>query len=445
MKKKNMDNIDSDFNDVSNKINASAIIVVILLILLCAGVYYYFTPGNILIRSVVSLNEDFISATNKKNNNVPEYNMILYSSESYTSKSDIKIESLIGNYNMNYSLVKDKNNSNAILSLLEDKNELLKFNIYEENNTLYYKLLNVMDEYFYIENIDVIKNYNIDYSYMINKVTSEIKKSIIKSEVKSEKSNIKINGKNIKGKKITFVYTEKSLSELLVNILEDFKEEKILSDLSLLYGKEEKELKDMFDELIDEIKKDNTNDEILNYSVYTNMLGKIIRYEINNDDILFYMNDNELGFTFYEDNKEYMKFILNIEETDKRYNISSTLHIDGEEILDIDGYTTKDKYDNKFDFDVEVSGYKVNVYGNSKVKVNNTENIEETDVITINMMSQDLVKFTINSTLSKGGTVEKVDITNSKNMFDVTDEDINKISEKLIDKLQILDKFSTTF
>ena len=108
---------------------------------------------------------------------------------------------------------------NAKFNATYKEQDIIKTNIYGQNNSLYVHLVNILDEYIEIpiENYQELFNQNIteveNISYLIEKVGNSFVNAIDEKDFKETKEKIQINGKEISANKISYIINEQKAYE----------------------------------------------------------------------------------------------------------------------------------------------------------------------------------------------------------------------------------------
>lgn len=421
--------LDSDFTDIvttSKKKKLLITTMIIIFSLILALFYIYLNSKTTMTRSIIAfgnnLKESFSS--NLEKNKV--YREIV-SSNSYTTKSDIEISTALGDFNFLVDTIRENENIQSFISFISNDKEIILLDMIMNENKIYMKLEKFMKLYYYINNdtqIDlneIFKTVDVDYNYMIDILITDISESISKNEIKSKYTTLNYNGKNKAVRKLTYEYNEDDISNLIIKICNDFKEDKVLNELSKLFHITKDEVRDLLDKIIQNVKSKSTskNKILISYTIYCDLFNNIIGYEISNEMFTFNSieDDNviEINLISYKDKAKLGTLNIKLEETDMKDIIDISFIENEKELLEINGYVTKDS---DFDYDIEIMGQQLNIHGNIFIKEEN--GITQISKIILNMFNQDLVTINLKTNIISGGNIDLSKIKNSKNINEVT-------------------------
>ena len=443
--------VDNDFNDVvtTSKSKKLLIITVIIIIVLLVGFgIFYMNSKRTMTKSIVLVKSNLKELFSFKLNNNNTYQKIL-NADTFTTKNDIKISSILGEYNFKIDSVTDNKNNNmqAIMSLLSDNKEIISLDMIMNDNKLYMKLKKFMEIYYYFDNLQMKVNelyefQDIDFDYLIDIVTNNISDSIIKTDIKSKYVSTKINDEDKKVRKLTFEYNEDALSKLIVEICNDLKEDKALNELTKLTSLEKEAIKTNLDNLINDIKSSDidNNKIIFSYIVYCDLFNNIIGYELSNDYFIISSledkNINEINIISNKEKKEVLNII--IEEKEEEYSIDLIYKENSEKLFRLNGIITKD---DSFDFNLETMGQTIKIIGNNQIKEEN--GIVQINTITLSMLGQNLLDLTITSNITEGGNINLDDIKNAKNINEMNEDEQNRIIYNIMND-EVINEFITS-
>ena len=449
MKSKNIDLLNDEKMGKNKTILLMiSIIFVLVIIVIIITKIFILTPKNIFL---YSLNNTYYNLKNKINVDssidLSKYQTIISNTSlniNIGAKNKLLNELIsnnkINNLNINVNDKLDiKNNIlNSNIDLF-NSDEKVSLNLYKDSDYLYILLNNIYEEYLKIPflnkfNLSNMKSINSnDIKIFLNNFKDVYLENISDKDFTISKEMLLINDENIKTNKISYNISSIELNRILKetldkssNIDNEFKNvvlnlNKYLEDNkysfilnTYTYGLIPETIKYSL-EIIDDNKK-----YVIDYSDYSNIYS--IGFNSNNKNTLK-LNINNYGRSEYNLNLEFndykIDFNINLNNNDITFNYKieylDSLLSGKNKIYDIslvdNNYNFKTKSDivyNKYDEDV----FKINIDGNSK--------------------------YIINEPLTS------IDINNNVNIYDLSNEEMNNIVNKLLSN-ELINKVYITY
>lgn len=344
------------------------------------------------------------------------------------------------------------------MNLKHNTSDLFNFGIYGKASSMYLDLKNYFDKYIEIpvedyESLFEDQEENIeDVKYIVSFVKDSFLNNLEKKDFKGSKETIQIGNENIKTNKITYVFTEKSTTKLVIKILEDIKKDtKCIESLASISGEDKDELKKSIQSMIDELNKNLTeiksNESLIEISVYIKgIMNETVQFgmRINSD------SDSEIRYSNYKDIKrislldngqtivtltnkkekentykttisaDTIELVVNSSKKDNNWNHTYKL-TESESTLIISGEVTSETKEVSKDKE-----YKTDTKFTASIGVEDTE-----ELITIEIVS--------NSTSKIGEVITIPDVSNSVLYTDLTEEQLNSISENILNNQNLVD------
>ena len=278
-----------------------------------------------------------------------------------------------------FSLIHDSNNKKMFMSLNSNllEKELVNTKYLIENSTEYYYVNGILPDYInngnsnYFESLTETTTDKDNLIYLLKYISKNLKKSIKDEYINVTKEQVEINNENKSLNKISLELNDKNTKDILNTIIKQFKDDTTAKRIIGSYCEDFDKYK------INDKTKILKSDEVITINIYTNIIGKIEKYEIiykdkkeqrkisylvpikemliiENDEITYKILTEEDGskklFNIYNNtNQEQGKLIF--DKTDKRTTISLNLK-DKEKIIDviydskIDNIKRKKSFDN---------------------------------------------------------------------------------------------------
>lgn len=440
----------NEVKDLKKRCEKAKLIIILssFLSVLIIGIIYYgfYFVGNSKSVLIQSFGKFSNSATKMLDEvSESEYLKNFANSKKVLSKGNLTIDGAFGNYSFNYNAVSDSQKQIGVFDFdfLQDNKELIGTKIVSSNNKIYFKLKKFMDMYYYIssEYVDNPEIADIDYEKMIDVFVKNVKNGINEKDIVKGKETISINGKDVNTTKLTYTFTNERLNKIAVMILEDFRKDDLLSELSKVVDISSEELGKKIDSWIKEIKdsKENGKEELFDYSVYYRGINNIVKYKVSDDKVEFSCvcdgDFSEFNFVLVDDNGE-TKFNLKLDKDGDKENIDGELIFSGV-ILKLKGYYQDSKGVDKFKFTLSMAGEDFTIDGERKLiekelnkyEVNAKFLFGDEELFNINFVSE--ISYNADISMSVD------DIKNSKDVKGVTDEEILEIYNKLLEDANI--------
>lgn len=322
------------------------------------------------------------------------------------------------NYTYNCNLI-DKKLSLKITPTLKNEQltDIVLYN--DENDTGYIYLKNIYDKYINIGKTDLFsiidnqqeKNNN----YLIQKIKDSILSNIQDNEVVKNNTMLILDEKEEKAEKISIKIDNSRLNQLLKTILDDLNKDQ----------KTKRTLKDkninISENKIKESIKDINNIE---YAIYKGK-DKILKYELsitknNTKKSLVYINKKLPELVILSNNKQELK--IKIDSTDKVLNMT----IQNSKNQNIGTYSQDEK---SINLDVTYKNINYKIIGS---KENNIFNINMTTKSKDENSKNILFNLMLNGTISENASFQTIDISNNKEINQITEEERKIINNNLM-------------
>lgn len=360
-----------------------------------------------------------------------------YKSVDVEKKDKVKVSSNI-NVNLNENLGLGITNVDLNLQLLEDKvnktskfyldsklenQKLLEFISYLKDNKMYLTIPDIFDKYYYtdVEYSSIYDNMNEeDIELLVDIVEDSFKKVITDEKFEKEKAKTSIDGIEESVTKLTLKVDDKLLSELVTEIINNIKNNKDAVDFLVEISESNKEefLK-FLDDALEEL-KDTTGETLFTYNIYYKGINDIRKLEIlGGTSVLSYTaNNNSYRLKYVEDDVEQLTILVSKKES--KYDISvntSSFKINGDLVKNKNGYSMT----------LNMVDGGSNDLGTLKLEYIFTSNVQDKLVIAYQKDKVDMIKVTIDSKIAFNESIKLPDLSNSKSIDSITDEEINKI------------------
>ncbi|MBO5096254.1 MAG: hypothetical protein J6B98_05220 [Bacilli bacterium] len=464
--------------NVENKTNKKGLIVTlalvaVLIIGLVAVSLIYNKPKNIFLKNI---NDEYKKINSLlAENEIPDINSIsssldfdfninvneLFKSE--LSEEDIKLLDEINalNFKMDMSADKEKQLFNLFMDIKYDKDSLINFNAYGKPNSVYFDLKDLYDKYIeipveeyatYFEEADA----NVDdIEYLMERVKDALLNNLDSKDFSKSSEKISVNEEDIKVTKVTYTLTEYKLSNILINVLKELKEDsKFMDKISTLSNTSVDELKKEFDEMInqlnEELKDADTKDELL-ISMYTKgIMNEAIKYSIQSDDeVISYTNYKDVKTVEFKDSETTYLVLTNVENEDETYKTEITM--DTVKIT-IDSKIENNTWTNNYKLVESESMMQISGEYTYKIEEVNKEEYKEDLKFTMSIGASGLsiinMDITAKGTTKYNEEVSLPDLSNKVLYTELTEEDANKIlmnlmsNEKLVNFINTIDELS---
>lgn len=398
----------TNFNSHSNKNtkNSTNVIVSILIVILIALIG---TVGYIAFKELNTPKTMFLKTMNKYLESNELDNNILNISELFNRGATLKMDSNI-NLNgvtkkifsgkLNLEFIDNPSEKKQYLNLTFDDNNNSVINLegYLKDNQVFFTMKNIFDKYYYTDS-EYIKMYDGNDQKLIN----NLKNNILNSLNDYFTNDMFIQSKEENIQKISVSISDKDIANLLILILTNLKDDNSLS-LFVTEDMPLDNLQNQIDEYINSLKESldqQSDDKKYAYTIYLNG-EKLVKQEVILDSIKLIVegetsgnisllnNDKEIVSGNYDKNK------LNLKISDSNNNT----------------------YNLNLTFDNNITDNKVAANYNLVVKT---------------IAEYEKVELKINTKLeiTKESSIPQINISNAKNVKDISDEELVDIYTKL--------------
>jgi rRNA maturation endonuclease Nob1 len=444
----------------SSKAIMAIIGILIIVVAIIFGYMYISKPKTRFLTASNNAYKEFVKMMDKSidsktmnllKNNIAKINYDV--NIGFNMKDDtMGLNSYLNDMNLKADLIVDsKNNKNYFDVILnKEKEELINANIYTTSNKTYFKIKDVLDNYVWnnSENKDLFKNINTDdYKYLGNKVKNAIFSQLKDNNFKKSNATLKLDNEDKKFTKISLNITEKLVNNIQLKVLNDIKNDKksikIISDMT---STNEKEIIKSLSETIKYTKEEKTtNNAMLKYSLYVKGYNDVVKYAL---EIPGEYGDSQLSLLNYKnEDKKMLKqlelisggnpvaTISFLESSNNKYKITGNLlgmaEVTGSYLLT----------NTNADMNIKV----VTSYDNSEYNLSYNYNLKEvtknkkfiTDgklSLTSKTYEEETMNFSLDFILNEeiGVKFPSVDVKDSKNISNLTEEEQNMMTEKMM-------------
>lgn len=398
----------TNFNSHSNKNtkNSTNVIVSILIVILIALIG---AVGYIVYKELNTPKTMFLKTINKYFESNDLDNNILNISELFNSGATLKMDSNV-NLNsttkkifsgkINLEFIDNPSEKKQYLNLTfdDDNNSVINLEGYLKDNQVFFTMKNIFDKYYYTDS-EYIKMYDGNNQKLI----SNLKNNILNSLNDYFTNDMFIQSKEENIRKISVSISDKDIANLLILILTNLKDDNSLS-LFVTEDMPLDNLQNQIDEYINSLKESldqQSDDKKYAYTIYLNG-EKLVKQEVILDSIKLIVegetsgnisllnNDKEIVSGSYDKNK------LNLKISDSNNN----------------------PYNLTLTFDNNITDNKVAANYNLVVKT---------------IAEYEKVELKINTKLeiTKESSIPQINISNAKNVKDISDEELVDIYTKL--------------
>lgn len=328
------------------------------------------------------------------------------------TKSDFKNKYI--NADINIAALKTKTNF-----IFKDQDEILNDqNIYEKP-LIFNEDFNI--DWKYLQNIN-----EKDFDTITKAIKNEIIKTLNKKSFETESTKIKVDGKNIKAKKITYV--DNNLKDTLNKIIKDLsKNDEFITAVSNMTDLSKKDVTNYLKDLkvTEELKP-------LEVNLYTTgLFSKLAKMEFIYDGYtISYLNYKDTNYEFILEYQKDKLIISANENKDKELDTKITYNND---VL-LTGVIKNHDDDNfKMNFTANILEQKINGKINITTKKDtNTTLIKKTEITIYDSNNKDdYYKLTIEASIDKVKKIKQVDTNDAVKIKDLKKADQDKIEKKL--------------
>ena len=305
--------------------------ILVLLILGGLGVWYYTTnKADVMVNKIIDKVFDGVTFKNEENSEITYDLSLNIKSENLESEA----LDIINNTKIKGSIYINSKDKYTLINLgatYEDK-ELLSFDAYYNDNTIYLQEKSIYDKYVSI-NIPEELQTEINNMYTINEKDINIVKKGIKNALKNalkeetfikEKVDTNINGKNTKANSLKLIINDENRKEILTKISKYLKDnDEFLDSMSNLTDSTSQEIFNSLESLTENYTNTYTTTTIILYTTgITNELAKVdIKSEQNEKEVSRVVCESDTCDIQIINDGEQMNILMN--ET------SSTIKING--------------------------------------------------------------------------------------------------------------------
>lgn len=316
-----------------NGLAVAIIGILVLLILGGLGVWYYTTnKADVMVNKIIDKVFDGVTFKNEENSEITYDLSLNIKSENLESEA----LDIINNTKVKGSIYinsKDKYTLINLGAIYEDK-ELLSFDAYYNDNTIYLQEKSIYDKYVSI-NIPEELQTEINNMYTINGKDINIVKKGIKNALKNalkeetfikEKVDTNINGKSTKANSLKLIINDENRKEILTKISKYLKDnDEFLDSMSNLTDSTSQEIFNSLESLTENYTNTYTTTTIILYTTgITNELAKVdIKSEQNEKEVSRVVCESDTCDIQIINDGEQMNMNILMNET------SSTIKING--------------------------------------------------------------------------------------------------------------------
>ena len=316
-----------------NGLAVAIIGILVLLILGGLGIWYYTTnKADVMVNKIIDKVFDGVTFKNEENSEITYDLSLNIKSENLESEA----LDIINNTKVKGSIYinsKDKYTLINLGAIYEDK-ELLSFDAYYNDNTIYLQEKSIYDKYVSI-NIPEELQTEINNMYTINEQDINIVKKGIKNALKNalkeetfikEKVDTNINDKNTKANSLKLIINDENRKEILTKISKYLKDnDEFLDSMSNLTDSTSQEIFNSLESLTENYTNTYTTTTIILYTTgITNELAKVdIKSEQNEKEVSRVVCESDTCDIQIINDGEQMNMNILMNET------SSTIKING--------------------------------------------------------------------------------------------------------------------
>lgn len=316
-----------------NGLAVAIIGILVLLILGGLGIWYYTTnKADVMVNKIIDKVFDGVTFKNEENSEITYDLSLNIKSENLESEA----LDIINNTKVKGSIYinsKDKYTLINLGAIYEDK-ELLSFDAYYNDNTIYLQEKSIYDKYVSI-NIPEELQTEINNMYTINEKDINIVKKGIKNALKNalkeetfikEKVDTNINDKNTKANSLKLIINDENRKEILTKISKCLKDnDEFLDSMSNLTDSTSQEIFNSLESLTENYTNTYTTTTIILYTTgITNELAKVdIKSEQNEKEVSRVVCESDTCDIQIINDGEQMNMNILMNET------SSTIKING--------------------------------------------------------------------------------------------------------------------
>ena len=386
----------------------------VILVLGLLGYYYHLTNPLIVFTKVIDNAYEKIDTfiTNDESDiNITDSPFILKGNASFKTENDWNGLEDLQKYNYQFQLGLDyqKEQMNLEVGIKEQEKVLLIANLFQKKNQLYVACEQLLNNIIKINNAESLnfkdlkelENINFqtnqeDTKYILKRLKEILIKSLDKKYINREKTDININGENVKTTKIIYNLNQENQKRTINYIADEIlKDETLLEKIAKFTNNTKEEIKKQ----LKDKKQINVTDDI-----------KIILYTEG-------LNQNLIRATLNENTKDIISYI--------DYQNKKTIYIQNDVIL-----TLKNIQKGQIEINYELTEEQAT--GTIKIKENQEQNDKRTGTIFLSLSSSELTgEFNLDYEYIRNQELKLPNTNQSVNMEDLSSEEILTILEKL--------------
>ena len=325
------------------------LIFIILIGILGYGIYLLyqkkFVDNKSIITEIIEEKQENIGKIIEKEqkNTIYKYNGTINLDIELIDK-EREINDVFKDININIEGETDLKNkiNNTLITTKYENDDLIKFNIYEQDNKSYLYLQDYYDKYIEIDESNNTSNYDPnDLKVILDTFYEEVNKIIQNNKLTESNETITIKDKKINTKKNSLVLKDKQINDTLISIYKDLKNNK---DFVNILKKYNPDILDTIDESINDLSNNPYIDDEVTINLYltSSILNKnIIRYEIifksldlkliidnpDNDTHILSINTKELNLNI-ELGKKLLNIYFKINSEEIKINLTANFNME---------------------------------------------------------------------------------------------------------------------
>ena len=313
----------------------AALIFIIAIVGIAGGLLVYFTlPRQIFTTSLDKIVKPVLKGLEYESYLTDfEFNSEIQSENAGSEFNEIA--NIFNNISISGKMGVDVNNKLALMELDSNFNdkELISANMYLQDAKAYIYLEELFDKYISADVEDYEEIFNVtdaneDLKEIINDVTKAFKKSLKNEYFTKEKEN--------GFTKNTLVLDHKNTSEIVINVLELLKKnEKFISSITEIANIERQDVLDGIEEALDQLKSitEYKDDNIIKISIYTKgLFGTLSKFSIDSEELSIYVNKDskyDYSYKIVQYNEELLSGKVYYNNTNKKNTLNFTIDLDG--------------------------------------------------------------------------------------------------------------------
>ena len=425
-------------NDMLNKKqNNKMTVFAIMLSIISIGLLIF---GFTLVSSDKVVMLQSISNLSSKLDNILDNNGSLFdkiaNSNDIGIRSNIRLKSddIDSSLSIDYLENKKDKKSKLLLDVLVNDENLLGLDLSLMEEQLHFFVDDITPSYYStaLEYTSFISSLSrSDYDKLISLLKEAVTDYIDNEEIEKRKVEIIYNGKDKKVNKLTYKITNLTIIDIATNFINSVKKDKkLLEHIASYTNITKKELINEFDEVVKSLKDSEEKIEY-NYHVYYYGFNKIVQYEledINTKTVFTYKMDDKEIINLYQEDINYLS--LEITNKKNKYNFNGFILNDNDEKYLFSGNIK----DNTLTFilDYDVTDIKLvmtslteekenNFIFNNSITLSTIVDKEETKLGSIEFNNEYYFNQKVN-----------IDVTDSVNIDEITEDDINTIKNNIM-------------